>query len=148
VRFNKRGMATFGSVSGTSTGSNVNLPSGLAPKPGLYAFWDDITFGAAPSAMCYKVLGSAPNRQYVITWKQMDFSLAPDKGASLTFSTFLSEGTNQIDLVYDTMTGPTARTDGSSATVGVQNASANTATAEFNQADFGSGNAYTLVPIP
>lgn len=148
VRFNKRAMITLGSVSGTSTGSNVNLPSGLAPKPALFVFWDDITFGAAPSAQCYKVLGSAPNRQYVVTWKQMDFSLAPDKGASLTFSAFLSEGTNQVDLVYDTMSGPTGRTDGSSATVGVQNASANTATAEFNTPDFGSGNAYTMVPIP
>jgi hypothetical protein len=148
ARFNKRAMITFGTVSGTATGSNVNLPNGLAPKPGLYVFWDDITYGAAPSATCYKVLGSAPNRQYVVTWKQMDFSLAPDKGSSLTFSAFLSEGTNLIDLVYDTMNGPTSRKDGDSATVGVQNASANTATAEFNTPDFGSGNAYSLVPIP
>lgn len=148
VRFNKRAMITFGSVSGTSTGSNVSLPNGLAPKPGVFAFWDDIGYGASGSAMCYQTLGAAPNRQYVITWKAMNFVPAADQPASLTFSAFLSEGTDQIDLVYGTMTGPNARAQGNSATVGVQNASANAATAEFNTPDFGTGDGYSLVPIP
>jgi hypothetical protein len=148
VRFNKRAMVTFGSVSGTSTGSNIALPASLAPKPGLFVFWDDITFNSTNSSMCYRTIGSAPNRQYVVTWKNMMFTPAADQPASLTFSAFLNEGTDKIDLVYDTMTSATARADGSSATVGVQNATASAATAEFNTPDFGSGNAYTLVPIP
>lgn len=148
VRFNKRGMITFGSVNGTATGSNLNLPSGLAPKPALFTFWDDIGYGAgANSAMCYRVLGSAPNRQYVITWKEMNFVPVADQPASLTFSAFLNEGTDFIDLVYGNMTG-NSRASGASATVGVQNATANTSTHEYNTADFGTGEAYTLVPIP
>jgi hypothetical protein len=148
VRFNKRAVVTFGNVGGTSSGSNLNLPNGLAPKPGLFVFWDDIGYGSSGSAMCYQTLGAAPNRQYVMTWKAMSFVPAADKPSSLTFSAFLSEGTDQIDLVYDTMTGPNTRADGDSATVGVQDASGKTATAEYNTPDFGSGNAYSLVPIP
>lgn len=149
VRFNKRGMITFGTVNGTSTGNNLNLPAGLAPKPALFTFWDDIGYGAAAtSAMCYQVLGSAPNRQYVITWKEMNFVPVADQNASLTFSAFLSEGTDFIDLVYGNMTGPTSRASGSSATVGVQNATATVSAHEYNTADFGTGEAFTLVPIP
>jgi hypothetical protein len=149
VHFNPRGMITFGAVGGTSSGSNVKIPSGLAPKPGLFAFWDDIGYGAAgTSALCYATLGSAPNRKYVVTWRQMNFIPVADQAASLTFSTFLSEGTNAIDLVYNTMTGPTSRATGSSATVGVQNATAAVATQVYNTSSFGSGTAYSLSPVP
>jgi hypothetical protein len=148
VKFNRRGMITFGSVAGTSSGVNVELPSTAAPKPALFAFWDDIAFGASSSGLCYATTGTAPNRQYVIQWKNMNFVAAADKTASLNFEAILSEGTNNIDVVYDTMTGPTGRASGDSATVGVQNAGGTVATAEFNQGNYGSGNAYAFIPVP
>ncbi len=148
VKFNKRGMVTFGNVNGTASGTNLSLPNTSAPKPALFVFWDDIAYGASGAAMCYKTLGSAPNRQYVIEWKNMNFVTAADQTASLTFETILSEGTNNIDVIYDTMSGPTTRTTGDSATVGVQNATGTVATFEFNTPDFGTGNAYTFVPQP
>ncbi len=148
VKFNKRGMITFGNVNGTVSGINVELPTTAAPRPALFPFWDDIAFGASSSGICYAALGAAPNRQYVIQWKNMNFTAAADRTASLNFEAILSEGTNQIDLVYGTMSGPTSRTDGDSATVGVQNAAGTAATGEFNLADFGSGNAYSLFPVP
>ena len=148
VEFTKRGMITFGGASGTTSGENLVLPDSGAPGPAVYAFWDDIDFGGANSTMCYQTIGSAPNRKYVIEWKDMDFVDAADGVASLTFEAILSEGTNNIDVVYDTMTGPTSRADGDSATVGVQNATGTVSTSEIDTPDFGSGNAYAFVPQP
>lgn len=148
VRYNSRGMITFGNVSGTSIGLNTALPSSRAPKPGVFVFWDNIKYGLG-GKMCYKVVGAAPNRKAVITWNNMTFTDAPDSNtASLQFGAILSEGTNNIDVVYQTMSGMTSRVTGDSATVGVQDELNEAATVEYNQGNFGAGSAYTFVPIP
>jgi hypothetical protein len=148
VRFNIKGMITFGNVNGTASGSNVSLPAATAPKPGVFVFWDNLKYGPG-GKMCYKVVGSAPNRQAVITWNNMTFTDAPDANtASLQFGAILTEGTNNIDVVYNAMSGASSRPDGDSATIGVQNEAGSVATAEFNSGGYGSGNAYAFVPIP
>jgi hypothetical protein len=150
VKFNRLGQITFGSVSGTASGTNVALPSTTAPKPAIYAFWDSVTYGSG-GKMCYKTIGSAPNRKFVLTWQHLKFS---DLATSdLNFSALLSEGTNQIDIAYGSMTGDgTAagedRAAGSGATVGVQNEAGSLATAEYNTPNYGTGNAYAYVPVP
>ena len=148
VKFNKRGMITFGAVAGTASGVSLALPSASAPKPALFVFWDDIGFAATSTGMCYVTIGTAPNRKYVIEWNNMNFVPVADQTASLTFEAVLSEGTNNIDVVYKTMTGPTTRVSGNLATVGVQNATGTVATSEFHLPDFGSANAYTFVAQP
>lgn len=153
IRFNRLGQITFGSVSGSASGSNLALPSTSAPKPGFFVFWDNIKYGAG-GKMCYKTTGSAPNRKFVVTWSNMTFNDAPAANtASLTFSAVLSEGSDLIDVVYGNMSGDgtaagDSRAGGSSATVGVQNDSGTTATAEYNTENYGSGNAYAFVPVP
>lgn len=147
VRFNRRGMMTFGSTAGSASGTNVALPSTAAPKPALFAFWDDIVFGTN-GAMCFATVGEAPNRKFVVEWRDMNFASSGDQTASLTFEAILSEGTNSIDTVYHDMNGPTLRASGDSATVGVQNSTGTAAQAEYNIPDFGSGNAYAFIPIP
>ena len=61
-------------------------------------------------------LAIAPNRQFVVEWSNM--SILDDNGkdlnASLTFEAVLFEGSNDIQFLYRSMTGP--RSDGSSAT--------------------------------
>jgi hypothetical protein len=46
------------------------------------------------------------------------------------------------------MLGPTARRNGASATVGVQNATGTAATGRFNSAIFTTNKKYPLNPIP
>ncbi|NUQ75625.1 MAG: hypothetical protein HUU21_18930 [Polyangiaceae bacterium] len=148
VRFNIRGVITFGNVNGTASGNNLALPSGNAPKPAVFAFWDNIQYGPA-GKMCYKVVGAAPNRKVAITWNDMTFVDAPDAGtASLQFGVILSEGTNNIEMVYNSMNGASSRKSGDSATVGVQNEDSTSAMAEFNLGIFSSGSAYAFIPIP
>jgi hypothetical protein len=147
VRYNRRGMITFGSVTGSASGTNVALPNTGAPKPMISVFWDNIVYGAGGS-MCYKVVGSAPNRQVVITWNNMSFADAADQPATLQFGAILTEGTNNVEVVYNTMNGPTPRADGAGATVGVQNEAGTAATSETDQPNYGAGNTYAFVPIP
>jgi hypothetical protein len=148
VRYNIKGMITFGNVNGSASGSNVALPNGSAPKPSVFVFWDNLKYGPG-GKMCYKVVGSAPNRQVAITWNNMTFADAPDLNtASLQFGAILNEGTNAISVVYNAMNGFTTRPSGDSATIGVQNEAGSAATAEFNQGSYGSGNAFAFVPVP
>lgn len=147
VKFAETGMITFGNVDPVNDGENVALPSVNAPRPAIFTFWDDVSLG--PNGhMCYKTTGSAPNRKFIITWNQIDFNSAPDSGSSLTFGAILSEGTNKIELAYQSMLGPTARRNGASATVGVQNATGTAATGRFNSAIFTTNKKYPLNPIP
>jgi hypothetical protein len=150
IKFNKRGIVTFGTTASTASGDNQVLPTSLngTPKPAVFAFWDNITYNTSNSFLCHAKSGVAPTRKFIVTWKNMTFGDAGDTPASLTFSVILSEGTNNIDMIYDTMDGPTSRACGTSATVGVQNETATVATSEFNLCDFGSGNAYAFIPTP
>jgi len=146
LNFNRLGVVTFGNTAGTVS-NNTTLPNAAAPKPALYTFWDSLTFNSG-GALCYGVVGNAPNRQAVITWKDMTFSTTSDRPASLTFSAILSEGTNRIDIVYDTLDGVTERANGSSATVGVQDETASDAAGITDEAFFFAGDSYSFVPIP
>jgi hypothetical protein len=51
-------------------------------------------------------------------------------------------------MVYNSMNGPTSRTSGNSATVGTQNELGTDTTSEYNQPNYGTGKAYTFIPIP
>ena len=151
VGFNRLGMITFGSVAGTASGANECLPSTAAPTPGLFAFWDDLTFGPS-GKMCWATVGSEPNRRFVIEWSGMDFATS-DVGSSLTFEAILSEGTNRVDMVYANMLGPdgssSARSTGASATVGVQNSTGTAAPgAVCGGTGYVSGSSFTWSPIP
>lgn len=93
-----------------------NLPaSSFTNNPVFFPFWEKLKYGTAandqapadttPAAgrVCYKTIGTAPNRMEAIEWRNMDFSNAPDQGSSLNFEAYLYEGTNEIDLYYNKM---------------------------------------------
>ncbi|MEP7125667.1 MAG: hypothetical protein ABJE95_32355 [Byssovorax sp.] len=142
------GVIALGDKPAVLTGSNLDLPSAAAPGSAIFPFWDDLGYGTSGGAVCARTLGSAPNRQVVITWKNLDFKAAKDAGAHLTFSAVLSEGSDTIDVVYDDMTGPTERASGASATFGVQDIGGFAAVSVFQEADFATGDAYSLIPAP
>src|SRR5437016_8224476 len=92
------------------------------------------------AAITTKTVGAAPNRQFILQWSNM--SLLDENGrdlnANLTFEAILFEGTNDIQFLYRSMSGP--RSDGSSATIGAQNLKRDTAIQTgFNQPIVASG---------
>lgn len=142
------GVIVLGDKHAVLSGNNLDLPSALAPGSAIFPFWDDLVHGDSAGAVCARTLGSAPNRQVVITWKNLDFLADKDAGSHLTFSAMLSEGSDTIDVVYEDMTGPTPRASGALATFGVQDIGGYAATSVFHETFFATGSAYTLVPAP
>ena len=150
VNFSRRGVITLGSTSAPPLGNNVDLPSAsTGVRPGIFAFWDELVYDTG-GALCHKTIGSAPNRQFVVTWKKMKFAQTADNGptVNLTFSAVIDEGTDKIHFLYNTLDGANDRANGSSATVGVQNETGTEATDESNTASFFGGDAYALIPVP
>lgn len=142
------GVIALGDKHAVLSGHNLDLPSASAPGSAIFPFWDDLAYGTSGGAVCARTLGSAPNRQVVITWKNLDFLAPKDAGAHLTFSAMLSEGSDSIDVVYADMTGPTDRASGAWATFGVQDIGGYAATSVFHEAYFATGDAYSLIPAP
>ena len=90
--------------------------------PAIVAFGDE-TLSTGPQGVCYATTGTAPNQQFVATWKEATDS--EDTGSVLTFSIVLTQTTNTVDLMYETLSGgadggidPTVA--GANATVGMQ----------------------------
>jgi hypothetical protein len=157
-RFGSLGFGNLGTANGSpyNTGANLALPttSAAAFQPGIFPFWDDLNYttNLAASGVCTLVSGVAPNRQLVVTWKNMKFTNDSNGTANMTFSSILSEGSDRIDFAYSSMTASSqVRANGNSATIGVQSASGTAAKALYNVANSAGTAAtksYALVPQP
>ena len=120
---------------GVASGTTGSLPSNL-----IAPFFDDLILQNPDSGVFTRALGTAPNRQFVIEWKDAD--IFDENGSALhsqlTFEIVLFEGSNDILLQYQTLQGPRSR--GESATVGIQNAARNRAVqASFDQPRLAEG---------
>jgi hypothetical protein len=115
-----------GSASGTSGTLSPNL---IAP------FFDDLILQRQDSSVSARVVGTAPDRRWVIDWQNLSL-LHEDNfllEGRVSFQAILFEGSNDIAFQYKTLEGP--RSYGDSATVGLQNASRTLAAQfSFNQA--------------
>jgi matrixin/IPT/TIG domain-containing protein len=115
-----------GSASGTT---GTLSPSLIAP------FFDDLILQRQDSSVSARLIGTAPDRRWVIDWQ--NFSLIDENNVVLdgrvSFQAILFEGSNDIAFQYKTLEGP--RSYGESATVGLQNATRTLAAQfSFNQA--------------
>ncbi|MEU9252973.1 S8 family serine peptidase [Streptomyces sp. NPDC048270] len=116
-------IGTNGTVSfgGNNTADiNGDLPSTATPNAALYPFWDDLVVGAAGSGsgVFTAVTGTAPHRSYVIEWREVShWSAQADK---FSFSASIGED-GSVSYAYKG-TGGTGIKAGSTATVGVENA--------------------------
>ncbi|MGV9316874.1 S8 family serine peptidase [Streptomyces sp. NPDC003691] len=99
--------------------SNGSLPSAGTPNAALYPFWDDLLLTGEPdSGVHTAVTGTAPNRAYVVEWRNVvHWSAQADK---FSFSAVIGED-GRVTYHYKGTTGTGLR-GGSSATVGVENA--------------------------
>ena len=119
---------------GSAAGTIGNVPPSL-----IAPFWDDLVMHS-DSALTSKTVGVAPNRQFIVEWSNLSIldEFGKDLNASLTFEAVLYEGTNDIQFLYSNVNGP--RSDGSSATVGMQNLKRDLAVQTgFNQAIIANG---------
>ncbi|WP_246042528.1 MULTISPECIES: S8 family serine peptidase [Streptomyces] len=134
-------IGTNGTVSfgGAHTGDiNGDLPSTATPNAALYPFWDDLVVGAAGSGsgVFTAVRGTAPHRQFTIEWRNVShWSAQADR---FSFSATVGED-GTVTYSYRG-TGGTGIKGGSTATVGVENATGTDAFAySFNTPVIGDG---------
>src|SRR5262249_52751889 len=93
--------------------------TGVIPPALIAPFWDDLLL-KNNSTITTRTVGNAPNRQFVVEWSNMSIldEDGKDLNASLTFEAVLFEGSNDIQFMYNSVSG--SRSDGSSATIGLQ----------------------------
>ncbi len=146
-------IATNGwlSLDGASTPEfqNASLPAqsserpsggdGIIPAAMIAPFFDDLTFESAGSVSTL-LTGEPGARRYIVQWSDASIlnSVGDDLEAALTFELVLYEGSNDVQFIYKSMSG--TRSNGSSATIGMQNLSRDGAVQTgFNQGIVGGG---------
>jgi hypothetical protein len=111
------GMLSFSSAAATAADANASLPLVSIPNT-IFAFWDDLQTNSA--GLCVATVGTAPNRQVVVEWRDSGFGGGAPAGAHLDFEVVLTETTHTIDALYRRMDDATDRATGASATIGLQ----------------------------
>jgi hypothetical protein len=99
---------------------NTALPTPALPNAAIYPFWDDLLVDGSASVRTQE-LGTAPNRQFVIEWRDVTFY--NNRSKRFDFEIVLHES-GPILLQYANIDNDIAnggREMGSSATVGVEN---------------------------
>ncbi|MEV1171492.1 S8 family serine peptidase [Nonomuraea sp. NPDC049784] len=94
--------------------SNVPLPTTNAPNAGIYPYWDDLALDEK-GGLYTATLGTAPNRTFVIEWRNARFY---DDNQWFSFETLLGED-GSIDFRYHGIA--TSRAAGEGATIGIEN---------------------------
>jgi|GEM_PF-1292319 len=140
--------ATPGSISWTNSLNSSDQSPAIAP------YWDDITVGTNGEVR-YKTVGTAPNRKFVVEWKNMTIPRVTSAPGAATFQLWLFEGTNTIQFVYGS--GIVTSTDGYSiglnkgignfASITQSTNSVSYSTAKDNNTDaIASGSSYIFTP--
>jgi hypothetical protein len=108
------GMLNF--VEPNADPANGRLPSALPPNGSIYPYWDNLVVDAEASVRS-RLLGAAPNRQFVIEWRNVAFF--GDPARRVDFEVVLHEN-GQILMQYRNIANH-LREQGVSATFGLEN---------------------------
>jgi hypothetical protein len=73
-----------------------------APHAGMWAWWDDSAIGSG-GGLCAKLVGSAPTRQAVVSWKKVARTGNGSLGPYVNYSVTLNESTEEIWFNYGTI---------------------------------------------
>jgi len=127
-----------------ATFSNSPIPSAAAPNGAIYPFWDDLFMDGSSTAWT-KLIGSAPNRQFVIEWRNVTFF--SNRTPRVDFEVVLNEN-GQILTQYRNIAND-SQEQGNSATIGIENAAGNDALQySFNEATIESPDFAVLYRLP
>src|SRR6185503_5055150 len=126
IAVSTNGWIEFGSnTSGSSDPVNGCLPVSNHTNPLLAPYWDDMT--TASSNIRHGVVGTAPNRTYVLDFYLLTTTGGDDSGNDDTqFQVLLHETSNTISVKYSLEQGVV---NGQNATIGFQGAGGSGATA-------------------
>ncbi|PWU47047.1 hypothetical protein DLJ47_31395 [Micromonospora sp. S4605] len=143
-RVHTNGLVSFGSASGEpDTWANPTMPTATAPNAVVAPFWDDFEVDAAASVRT-QTLGTAPNRSYVVEWRNVGFR--PTNTERLTFEVIFHED-GRIAFHYGAMATPVQQ--GAGATVGLENGSGTVAALySFHEAVLTGNTSITYTPAP
>jgi hypothetical protein len=147
---NDNGLITFKDplFFGWITSSATKLPSIATegvPNAAVYAHWSDWQLDSQ-SKIATKTSGTAPNRQWVVEWRNVVQFGYPNQRA--TFEVIFNE-TGEITLAYADIDSGNERERGSTATVGIENASGTIAfQRSYREQALSSGMAITYRPNP
>jgi hypothetical protein len=115
VNIGSNGFIT--SVDSNPTFLNTALPDSSSPDPFLAAYWTDLQ-GPGGNWVFTATRGTAPNRSFLVMWKNAQSPLAPGNG--ITFEAVFQEA-GGVGLQYlDTDFGDPDLNGGAAATVGFQ----------------------------
>ena len=115
-------LELVGPSAGTCPFGNAPLPDTERPNAAVYPFWDDLLVDASASIRT-DTLGTAPNRRFVIEWRNVHFFL--DTTRRVDFNVVLHEN-GQIVTQYRNIAAD-GREQGNSATIGIENAAGSVA---------------------
>jgi hypothetical protein len=116
------GLVTFRDPGGDSAWDTSPIPSQAAPfrpNAAVYPFWDDLVVDAQASVR-QATLGNAPNRQWVIEWRNVRTFEDPD--TRLSFEVVFAES-GDIDFRYADIDPANPVERGSGATIGIEDGS-------------------------
>ena len=102
-----------------STYWNGKIPSGGDPNNAIYALWDDLDVDSQSSVRT-QTLGTAPNRQFVVEWRNV-LIRGSSANARLTVEVVLDE-LGRVTMQYKDLDSLDVWETGGSATVGIENA--------------------------
>jgi subtilisin family serine protease len=103
---------------GLEANNNVDLPDPSPPNGMLCPWWDDLDPESGGSVHVGMV-GSAPERRYVVSWVGVPHR-SPGRKASFTFQAVLEESSQRIVFQYLNVDSGHSRGAGKTATVGVE----------------------------
>jgi len=98
VCLSTNGLISFGGCNMAFANQDLTASSPPGNLPTVAPFWSDLTFSEAGSgAIHYQMLGTAPNRRFVVQWTNAYPINAPE---GITFQAILFESGNQILFQY------------------------------------------------
>jgi len=140
-------VSTNGWLSFVSTtlpvAGNVTLPDVNTPNAAVYGYWDDLVVKAGTSTVRTAVVGTAPNRQFVVEWRNTNIYRTSNY---ITMEIVLSES-GEIAVNYADISATNTREQGDSASVGIENATGDVALQySLNQPILRNGTAVVFRP--
>jgi subtilisin family serine protease len=121
------------------------LPDFMPPNAAIYAFWDDLYIDPGNASIRTELLGSAPNRQFVIEWRDAAFCCITAERVRVEIVLFEN---GRILMQYASIDGDW-REQGGNATVGIENESSSIALQySFHQPVLSESLAVLYTPPP
>jgi hypothetical protein len=139
------GVISFVAPTGSSWGQSA-IPSPASanrPNAAVYPFWDDLRVDSVASVRT-AVTGAAGGRRFVVEWRNVRHYSS--SSVRLSFEAVFAEDTGAITFAYKDV-GAAVLEQGSSATVGIENADGTVALQySFNEPVLSSGHGVTISP--